>query len=266
MTETQTTNLPATTAANPLATPEEWQALMDWDDGSARFVEHFGMSMPRLKSDFGKNGSGWVDDLTGEKVRFLDVVLLAYPPSRSWWERSIDEGGGGGRPDCSSLDMVAPLPTSKMRQSDLCANCPQAKWGDDNERPRCTESVNVLAYDRALDRFVWLRFAGTALRPFRDYVSALASRRLPVFATATSIELEERKEGALEWLVPKFAIGDALTAEVVRPLREVARNAMASWQQVAEEMAAKESGPFDAAVPAQSAPVAPRSGFSEEPF
>lgn len=252
---------PATVSSigNALAVGEEWAAMMDWDDGSATFIEHFGLSMPRLRTDFGRNGKGWVDDLTGEVYRSIEIVILAFPPSRAWWEKTIDEGGGG-RPDCSSLDMIAPLPNSPIRQAPLCAGCDKAKWGADGERPACTESVNVLAYDQNGDRFVWLRFAGTGLRPFKDYISALTSRRILPFATGTLVELEERKEGSLEWLVPKFGIGSALTADVARPLREVAKKAMASWQQVAMEMEAKEAGPFDEPTPAASEPYVTETG------
>jgi hypothetical protein len=240
-------HLPAPTgpAGVAVAEDDEWAAMRaEFHDGSQTFKEHFGLSIPRFRTDFGRNGQGFVDDLSGESFKTLEVVLLAYPPSRAWWEVSLDEGGGGA-PDCRSHDMIVPDPSSPNRQSARCVDCPHSKWGENNERPACTESVNVVAYDKPGDRFVWLRFAGTALKPFKDYISYLESRRLVSFAVSTVVTLEEKQRDALRWLVPRFSMGERLTPEQVRPMREVARLAMEAWRDVAEEMAASDPGPFD---------------------
>lgn len=239
--------LPATVdgSAVPAVAEDEW-ALMraEFEDGSKAFKEHFGLSIPRFKTDFGRNGLGFVDGLSGESFKELEVVLLAYPPSRAWWEVSIEEGGGGV-PDCRSHDMLVPDPSSPNRQSATCAACPHSKWGENSERPSCAESVNVVAFDVTGDRFVWLRFAGTGLKPFKDYISYLESRRLVSFAVTTKVTLEENSRDALKWLTPKFAMGRRLTVDEVRPMREVAKAAMEAWREVADEMVAAEPGPFD---------------------
>ena len=236
-------NLPAQ-KKDGLAMPAEdpWADLRDaFDDGSALFRAHFGLTLPRLRSDFGRNGKGWVDDLTGDTHDELAIVLLAYPPSRQFWLKSIDEGTPGP-PDCRSTDMVAPLPDSPEIQSTACAVCPHAQWGEDEAtgervKPACQESVNVVAYDTKEPRqFLWLRFAGTALKPFKNYVSALTSRGMPHFAVVTEVKLEEVKKGSLQWLVPHFSIGAELTPAEVAPLREVAQQAMQAFDQVVEEM------------------------------
>lgn len=240
------TTLPATTTSTGIAVPDTdpWAELRDtFDDGSKLFKEHFGLSLPRLRSDFGRNGKGWVDDLTGEVKDHFSGVILAYPPSRQFWLKSLDEGGSGP-PDCRSIDMVGPDPSSPAVQASSCATCPHSQWTarDDGERlpPPCSESVNVIAHDNEDDVFVWLRFARTAIRPFKNYVSALAARRLPLFAVVTEIKLETKKEGSFEWLVPVFGMGETLTPDVVGPYREVAQFAMASFGQVVEEMNAAE--------------------------
>ena len=240
--------LPATVSdsqAPAVAEADEWVAMRaEFSDGSQTFKEHFGLSIPRFKTDFGRNGRGFVDGLSDEAFNELEIVLLAYPPARAWWSVSLDDGGGGA-PDCRSHDMIAPDPTSPMRQAATCAACPHSKWGDNRERPECAESVNVVAYDVGGDRFVWLRFAGTGLKPFKDYISYLESRRFVSFAVSTKVTLEKKEDGAKQWLVPKFAMGQALTPEQVRPMREVAKAAMEAWREVAAEMDAAEAGPFD---------------------
>jgi hypothetical protein len=67
------------------------------------------------------------------------------------------------------------------------------------------------------------------------------------FAVTTNITLEEKSRDALRWLVPKFSMGERLTPDQVRPMRDVARLAMEAWREVAEEMAEAggAAGPFD---------------------
>lgn len=240
-------NLPEKATASGLATPAEdpWAELRGaFDDGSQLYREHFGLSLPRLRSDFGRNGRGWIDDLTGEAKDHLSIVILAYPPSRQFWLKSIDDGEPGP-PDCRSLDMIVPLADVPDKQSDFCGSCPHSEWrtNDEGERvkPRCQESVNLIGYDTEVGQFCWLRFGGTALKPFGKYVSALTSRQnLPSFAVVTEITLKEESRGSMQWLVPQFAIGDALTPAEVAPLREVAERAMKAFAQVSEEMDAAE--------------------------
>lgn len=251
-----TDNLPAKATTTDVATPAEdpWAGLRDaFDDGSELFKKHFGLSLPRLRSDFGRNGKGWVDDLTDATKDHFTGVILAYPPSRQFWIKSLDEGGSGP-PDCRSIDMVVPDPSSPAVQSPTCGQCPHSQWStrDDGARvaPSCAESINVIAHDNDDDVFVWLRFSRTAIRPFKNYVSALTARRLPLYAVVTEIKLVEEKKDKFEWLVPVFSMGAALTPAEVAPYREVAELAMKSFGQVVEEMGAAEAanttpGPFD---------------------
>jgi hypothetical protein len=251
---TTTDNLPEK-APEPgaLATTDDpWAELRDkFDDGSRLYREHFGLTLPRLRSDFGKNGKGWVDDLTGEAKDHLSIVILAYPPTRQYWIKSIDDGEPGP-PDCRSLDMAVPLPDVPERQAETCAACPHSQWktGEDGERikPRCQETVNVIAFDTEVGQYVWLRFGGTALKPFGKYISALASRQnMPSFAIITEVALKEDRNGSLQWLVPQFSLGDALTPDQVVPMREMAEKAMKAFELVTEEMstAERQAGGFE---------------------
>lgn len=242
-----TPNVPAKTDdTGGLVLAEEWDAIRaEFDDGSTTFKEHFGLSVPRLKTDFGRNGRGWIDDLSGEAFTELEFVILAYPPSRAFWIKTIDEGGGGV-PDCRSHDMVMPESSSPAPQAQFCAACPHAQWTEnkdgDRQRPRCAESINVVAFDVAdAGRFVWLRFAGTGIRPFKEWVSYLASKRMQPFMVTTKATLEKQKDGSLEWLTPRFSMGRALTPDEVRPMRDVAKAAMQAYEQVADEMAKDEA-------------------------
>jgi hypothetical protein len=267
MTTTETSTDLATTGSTDVATIDEWAAMAaSFDDGTQTFIERFGLSMPRLRSDFGRNGKGWIDDLTGEAVDDLTIVILAMPPSRAFWIKTLDEGGSGGPPDCSSKANFRderPDDNVPVRQSPSCRTCEHAQWieHDDGtaERPRCAESINVLAHDATGERgMFWLRFAGTGIAPFRNYISALLARKLPAFAVETHVTLTTKTRDRLEWLVPVFQPGETLTPAEVQPYREVAEKAMQAWASIADEMAANEEG--------GTSTVPPPPGSDEEPF
>ena len=221
---------------------EQWSELPAFDDGTAAFVEHFGLTAPRLKTDFGKNGNGFVDEQTGEKRDQLNLVMLAFPPSRSYWAKQLSEGGAmGDPPDCRSTFGALTVPDADApdRQAETCAACPHSQW-DNGEPPRCTEAVNVFAFDRDVDSYYWLRFKRTSLKPFRAYVSSLLSKGRPLFSVMTNIKLKDATRDGFAWLVPAFTRGEDLAPADVAPMREVAMSAMKSWTAVAEEMAAAE--------------------------
>lgn len=84
------------------------------DDSKAKGVmltafEQLGISnyqLNRLKIPAG-GGSAWeVESLEGTRVeQNLDVIVLAIKgKQKSWWSASLDEGGGGSPPSCSSTD------------------------------------------------------------------------------------------------------------------------------------------------------------------
>lgn len=260
----------ATTQSTELAVPvaDQWQSLAGaFDDGTAAFINHFGLTMPRLRSDFGRNGKGWVDDLTGDTTDHLRIVILAQPPSRTFWLKSLDDGGGG-RPDCKSTNLLADRPDDNVPepQSAKCSTCPHSQWGEAEDgspiKPACSEAVNVLAYDLDGERYVWLAFRGMSINPFQKYVSALYSRKMVPFGVETVVTLDEKEKGSLKFLVAKFAIGPALDFELATELRGVAKKAMATWQSEAEAMAASEvitearesEGPFDSPPPSDGDP------------
>lgn len=224
---------------------EQWAELPAFDDGTAAFVEHFGLTAPRLKTDFGKNGSGFVDEQTGEKRDQLNLVMLAFPPSRAWWLVPLNEGGSpGDPPSCYSTAgaLTVPDPDVPDRQSATCTSCEHAKWID-GAKPACEEAVNLFVFDQDTEGYYWMRFHRTALKPFRAYVSSLLSKKKPLFSVVTKVTTAagDKKKG-FDYLVPVFAEGDALKPADVAPMREVAQSAMKQWTAVAEEMAAAERG------------------------
>lgn len=61
----------------------------------------------------------------------LDVIIVGVNPrlSKTWYAQQWKPDAEPAAPDCFSLSGVGPHPDSTMPQSDLCATCPQNKWG-----------------------------------------------------------------------------------------------------------------------------------------
>lgn len=61
----------------------------------------------------------------------LDVIIVGVNPrlSKTWYAQQWKPDAEPAAPDCFSLSGVGPHPDSTQPQSDLCATCPQNKWG-----------------------------------------------------------------------------------------------------------------------------------------
>lgn len=235
-----------------------WRALgAEVDDGSEAFVGYFGLKMPRLKFD-ARPGKGFVDDLTSVSHNEIVGIIQAIPPSRSWWEKDLDETGGGQQPDCAStvnFKARKPDPGVAKPQSTSCTTCEHSRWtvgpdarhpkaaADERVPPICGEVINMLIYRLADDTYYWTRFRSTAIKPVVDYISQLSRAGKAHYGVVTRITSEEVKKGLFEWIVPKFErIADLTPLDPgYRPIREITKQAMVSFKAVAEEMAASDA-------------------------
>lgn len=83
--------------------------------------------LERIKMPAGGNPFWAITDLQGEQqaVKELEGIIIAWRDTRSYWEKSFDETGGGAPPDCSSSDAIE----GQGKPGGLCCNCPKAVFG-----------------------------------------------------------------------------------------------------------------------------------------
>lgn len=75
--------------------------------------------------------------------------------SRQFYAKGFQEGEDGQRPDCYSMDGVAPSPNSPNKQASKCAGCKQAAWGSRMARPgeeggdgtACSPRTRIAVFD-----------------------------------------------------------------------------------------------------------------------
>lgn len=148
-----------------------------------------------------------------ERVLELDFVWAAKSISRAHFPAKFDHDPGG-RPDCWSVDGVAPSPTIAEPKHDTCAGCPfsfEATGGKDgpDSSPGCSKNLEALIYvaDGDMSRVARLRFGGIAFKEARAYWDSFrfARPKKYAFQYLTRMRLVSTKTDNGNFLVPEFS-------------------------------------------------------------
>lgn len=169
-------------AAVPAELAERFPTLGNADEMAELIEEVFGEQggsvsfgdLVRVTVPDGKSVAFTVGD---EAVKTITGIILVRQERRNYWEKSIEDSGGGQAPDCTSRDGVtgegAYGPGSEENPSGVCLDCPMSQWheGADGKRipPPCKqqELLLLLVGDSALPYIVSV--PRTSITPFRNY-------------------------------------------------------------------------------------------------
>lgn len=141
-----------------------------------------------------------VNDDTDLLSTMAGIVLISRI-TRAYWPASDSNGKGkSGPPICSSMGGV----NGTWRNEDgtqrtiPCASCPYNQWGsevkENGARGRGKGCKEMRRFAILLDGYaapVLLTIPPTSCKPFDQYASALANRKLAYFAVRTHIALEK---------------------------------------------------------------------------
>jgi hypothetical protein len=130
-----------------------------------------------------------VDQETGEQtpVQHVSMAFLRINMgAKNWYSKKFTEGDSEGqRPDCSSIDGIAPLATSPNKQAEKCALCKHNQWGsrvsDDNTSAgkACSDHARIAIADpKRLDKPLLLRAPAASLKPLKDALKMVKTRGL----------------------------------------------------------------------------------------
>ena len=196
--------------------PESLPALLEANISSADGISEFDMDRVGIP---GAGGLAWsVPDLNGEPeaVAELRGTVLFHGDRRVYWQLSFDEGGGGP-PDCSSLDGRTGLGIirGEVRGTDQpkvrnCKTCPMSQWGsadfDGSGKPvpankksngqACTQR-KVLFFLRQGDSLpLIVDLAPTSIKVFNQFMLRLTSRGLPCYGVEIGLKLRNETSGS----------------------------------------------------------------------
>lgn len=117
------------------------------------------------------------------KVAFLRINMT----SKTYYKKKFsEEDSEGARPDCSSMDGIAPDAGVPDPQAKKCALCPHNQWGsrvsEDNtgKGKACADHARIAIADpRQLDKPMLLRVPPASLKPLReDALKKVKARQL----------------------------------------------------------------------------------------
>jgi hypothetical protein len=185
--------------------PPEMLGLEQFDTGDL-VIPRFKIVQPTSKE--GTPGR-FKNNLTNEEIDKLSVVVLAASKGRVCWSENLEED-----PICRSGDGLLPSDNVESPVNSICgtkengkrfeAVCPNAKWGDNNERPLCNEVINLLCVSKDDHVPFFISVHGTQLKPVRAYLSALGLRKKSLYEYQATMSLKETSNQKGKFFVVQF--------------------------------------------------------------
>jgi hypothetical protein len=128
-------------------------------------------------------------------------IMIYTRMTRTWWETSFEDSGGGVFPDCFSLDALHGI--GKLADhpgvDGICKKCPMDAMGTgkDGIGKACKEKrqIFMVLQDEVLP--VLLRVPVMSVGPSRKYLLGLTSHQKPIHSVYTkfSLETDKNKKG-----------------------------------------------------------------------
>lgn len=172
--------------------------------------------LDRIKVPSGGNTTWAVPSLEGEQeLKAIEGVVVYQRTVRSFWEKRMEESGGGSPPDCSSPDGMFGVGTPKLGDimhpdyrpdgpkygpdgnapAYLCKHCPLAAFGSggNGRSQACKQSrlIFVLREDNVLPLLI--AAPPSSLRGMKQYMLRLSGSGVPFYGVVTTFTLKREK-------------------------------------------------------------------------
>lgn len=196
--------------------------------------------LDRVKIPTGGGKLWTVPGLAGEEdVRTIDGIIVAWSEPRAFWATTLDDGGGGNPPDCSSTDGQTGRGMygvgSDAHPSGDCSTCPMSQWGSkgelrgDDARGQACKQMRLLFMLRRDDLLPLAMFLPpTSIGPVRKYFMRLASKGVPYYGVVTTLGLDQTKNATnIEYSI--------VTAEMAGPLSDEDRASVKAYAESIQE-------------------------------
>jgi len=161
----------------------------------------------RLKIPAGGVTAWEVEGLEGTRVeQSLDVIILAIRGrQKAWWSTSMEDGGGGTPPTCSSTDGtngygVNSLDETAEDSKHLCAECAWNKFGSARSGGNgkdCKDHSLLFCFQQGSRIPSLLVVPATSLKPLQGYVLKLidAGKRMETVVTRLGLQKAQSQSG-----------------------------------------------------------------------
>jgi len=180
-------------------------------------------NLTRIKIPTGGSLKFTVPSIRGEQtVESIEGIVIHHKDARAYWAKSIDEGGGGQPPDCTSTDGY----NGMGDPGGSCAECPMNKWGSEPKAGRgkaCKELkiLYLLPKGKAFLPFVFI-LPPTSNNPMKTYFLGLAAEAIRSDSVCTELRLKEAtNKGGIKYaqIDPRLPKDGELSKEEVDVVR-----------------------------------------------
>lgn len=190
---TQTTSKPSSALA-----PKETYAIATMSDALGELLaENIGQGglspfdLDRVKVPGGGATTWEIPSIDGTtEAKELTGVIAAWADKRSYWEKDMEDSGGGSPPDCTSEDGN----TGIGKPGGNCWECPLAQFGSGKNNAQACKSMKfvfLVQPKRMLP--VLLAVPPSSLSPFKKYMLGLAGAGRKYNHVVTKFTLEKTK-------------------------------------------------------------------------
>lgn len=221
--------------------------------------------LDRIKVPSGGGTSWEIPD--EDPTREVSGVIVHKQPTRSFWfKKRGEDGEEDGPPDCYSDDAKVGVgvfgPGSASNPSGECAECPMNVFGSSTtgsgEGKACKEQMQLFLLQPESILPIQLSLPPTSLRPFKKYMTRLASKGKSFMSVTTKFTLVVTKGGGQTYSVVDPARGDELQpaeAAAARGYGQMIQGLLeASAKQRRDAIAAGEDVPSGSVVNPDAAP------------
>lgn len=158
------------------------------------------------------------------------VVPWVRGRQRAWWRVSMDEGGGGGPPDCSSADGLkghgnnSADPETAVAAHD-CEECPWGQWGSDRRGGKgkdCKDMAQMFMLREGSHVPSLLVIPPTSLKPLTDFTMQLLERGKAINHVVVKLSLVKQQSATgVDYAQMVFGYGGDLSPDGVAELNKV---------------------------------------------
>jgi len=134
------------------------------------------------------------EDPAGKKLEEITCIILHHSAANAYWKKSFNEGGGGHRPDCSSLDGLTPMATEENGTcAKNCSVCKKNQFGSAEKGigKACKNMwrLHIIIPGQLLPKRLTL--PPSSLGPLQDFLISLIDYKIPHEAVIIKLTLKE---------------------------------------------------------------------------
>lgn len=204
-----------------------------------------------------------------DPVRFIEGVIVHRQPTRSmWFKKRGEDGEDDGPPDCYSPNGKVGVGVmgagSENNPSGECVTCPFNVFGTSTSGSgngkACKEQMQVFMLREDAVLPIQVSLPPTSLKPFRKYMTRLATKGKSYYAVVTKFGLKVEKSGGQTYSVIEPSPVLQLAPEEVAAARSYGQTMKSYLEQAAEARARADAADQNAAATAAGAGVDASTG------